>query len=404
MAKYKLKDLCEFITDGTHQTPEYCEKGGIKFLSSKDVVNQKINWDNVKYIPKSLHEKLYKRLSPRKDDILLAKNGTTGVAAIVDREDIFDVYVSLAVLRPLDIVYPKYLLYAINSQITKRQFDAGLKGVGVPNLHLSVIRETSINVVPKEKQKKICNILDKIKLIIDLENQKLNDLDYLIQSRFVELFGDAVYNDKKWETDTVKNLCKEIYGGGTPSKAHPEYYKDGDIPWVSAKDMKTDVLKDSQIKINQLGVDNSTARLVPVNSVIMVIRSGILKHTLPVAVNKVPITVNQDLKVFIPGERILTRFLAVQFKMQEKDILSGVRAVTADNIEFNSLKQRRMIVPPIDLQQKYLMFLERIDKSKFVIHKFLYCTTHNTKSIIKPRPNTKESGKIRGGKPHADEF
>ena len=135
--------------------------------------------------------------------------------------------------------------------------------------------------------------------------------------------------------------------------------------------MKTDVLKDSQIKINQLGVDNSTARLVPVNSVIMVIRSGILKHTLPVAVNKVPITVNQDLKVFIPGERILTRFLAVQFKMQEKDILSGVRAVTADNIEFNSLKQRRMIVPPIDLQQKYLMFLERIDKSKFEVQKSL---------------------------------
>lgn len=209
MAKYKLKDLCEFITDGTHQTPEYCEKGGIKFLSSKDVVNQKINWDNVKYIPKSLHEKLYKRLSPRKDDILLAKNGTTGVAAIVDREDIFDVYVSLAVLRPLDIVYPKYLLYAINSQITKRQFDAGLKGVGVPNLHLSVIRETSINVVPKEKQKKICNILDKIKLIIDLENQKLNDLDYLIQSRFVELFGDLKSNNKRWPIVGF-NECADI--------------------------------------------------------------------------------------------------------------------------------------------------------------------------------------------------
>ena len=48
--------------------------------------------------------------------------------------------------------------------------------------------------------------------------------------------------------------------------------------------------------------------MVPVNSVIMVIRSGILKHTLPVAINAVPITVNQDLKVFIPSERILTRF------------------------------------------------------------------------------------------------
>lgn len=215
----------------------------------------------------------------------------------------------------------------------------------------------------------------------------------------------AVYNDKKWETDTVKNLCKEIYGGGTPSKAHPEYYKDGDIPWVSAKDMKTDVLKDSQIKINQLGVDNSTARLIPVNSVIMVIRSGILKHTLPVAVNKVPITVNQDLKVFIPGERILTRFLAVQFKMQEKDILSGVRAVTADNIEFNSLKQRRMIVPPIDLQQKYLMFLE-LNRQIEVCHPQISILHHpQYKEYNKTKTKYQRIRKNKGGgKPHADEF
>ena len=296
------------------------------------------------------------------------------------------------VLKPKEEIDVDYLCYSlmfykvdgmINAATRKKLTQTAMKKMKIP------LR----NIV---EQKKIVQQLNKIIEIREKAKKELNLLDNLIQARFVELFGDAVYNDKKWETDTVKNLCKEIYGGGTPSKAHPEYYKDGDIPWVSAKDMKTDVLKDSQIKINQLGVDNSTARLVPVNSVIMVIRSGILKHTLPVAVNKVPITVNQDLKVFIPGERILTRFLAVQFKMQEKDILSGVRAVTADNIEFNSLKQRRMIVPPIDLQQKYLMFLERIDKSKFVIHKFLYCTTHNTKSIIKPRPNTKESGKIRG--------
>ena len=84
MAKYKLDDLCEFITDGTHQTPEYCEEGGVIFLSSKDVTERKINWDDVKHIPDSLHEKLYKRLRPQKNDILLAKNGTTGVAAIVD--------------------------------------------------------------------------------------------------------------------------------------------------------------------------------------------------------------------------------------------------------------------------------------------------------------------------------
>ena len=296
------------------------------------------------------------------------------------------------VLKPKEEIDVDYLCYSLMFY----KVDGMINGATRKKLTQTAMKKMKIPLSNIVEQKKIVQQLNKIIEIREKAKKELNLLDNLIQARFVELFGDAVYNDKKWETDTVKNLCKEIYGGGTPSKAHPEYYKDGDIPWVSAKDMKTDVLKDSQIKINQLGVDNSTARLVPVNSVIMVIRSGILKHTLPVAVNKVPITVNQDLKVFIPGERILTRFLAVQFKMQEKDILSGVRAVTADNIEFNSLKQRRMIVPPIDLQQKYLMFLERIDKSKFVIHKFLYCITHNTKSIIKPRPNTKESGKIRG--------
>lgn len=296
------------------------------------------------------------------------------------------------VLKPKEEIDVDYLCYSLMFY----KVDGMINGATRKKLTQTAMKKMKIPLRNIVEQKKIVQQLNKIIEIREKAKKELNLLDNLIQARFVELFGDAVYNDKKWETDTVKNLCKEIYGGGTPSKAHPEYYKDGDIPWVSAKDMKTDVLKDSQIKINQLGVDNSTARLVPVNSVIMVIRSGILKHTLPVAVNKVPITVNQDLKVFIPGERILTRFLAVQFKMQEKDILSGVRAVTADNIEFNSLKQRRMIVPPIDLQQKYLMFLERIDKSKFVIHKFLYCTTHNTKSIIKPRLNTKESGKNKG--------
>ena len=262
-----------------------------------------------------------------------------------------------------DEICNEYLYWYLKSK--KEYLNSLGRGATFKEISKKIVENIEIKLPEIEQQRKIVNKLKEVDKIIQQRKCQSRLLDGMVQARFVELFGDAVYNDKKWETDTVKNLCKEIYGGGTPSKAHPEYYKDGDIPWVSAKDMKTDVLKDSQIKINQLGVDNSTARLVPVNSVIMVIRSGILKHTLPIAVNKVPITVNQDLKVFIPGERILTRFLAVQFKMQEKDILSGVRAVTADNIEFNSLKQRRMIVPPIDLQQKYLMFLERIDKSGF---------------------------------------
>jgi len=267
----------------------------------------------------------------------------------------------------LSLVIPEYLYYFLRSK--KEKFAKDGVGGAQPNISAGYLKKIEMELPSLDEQKVIVGILDKISDIGCKRRFELQSLDDLIKARFVELFGDAIHNDKGWETDTVEKLCKEIYGGGTPSKSHPEYYEDGDIPWVSSKDMKTDVLTDSQIKINQLGVDNSTAHMVPINSVIMVIRSGILKHTLPVAINAVPITVNQDLKVFIPNERVLTRFLSVQFKMHEKDILSGVRAVTADNIEFNSLKQRELIVPPIELQQEYVTFLEQIDKSKFSVIK-----------------------------------
>ena len=263
----------------------------------------------------------------------------------------------------------RYFMYYLKSRHFKQQLFREITGSAQLNYGPSHLKKMSIPLINIKKQDEIIACMDVIQSITEMCKQELKKYDELIKARFVEMFGDAIYNDKGWETDEVEKLCKEIYGGGTPSKLHPEYYEDGDIPWISSKDMKTDVLTDSQIKINQLGVDNSTARMVPINSVIMVIRSGILKHTLPVAINAVPITVNQDLKVFIPNERVLTRFLAVQFKMHEKNILSGVRTVTADNIEFNSLKQRKLIVPPIELQQEYVSFLEQIDKSKLMFQK-----------------------------------
>ena len=148
-----LQDVCEPIKDGTHQTPTYTEnmEKGFKFLSSKDVVSGKIDWSKVKYIPKELHEELYSRIKPQRGDLLLAKNGTTGVAAIVETDEVFDIYVSLAILRPVDI-NSVYLWGAVNSMETKRQFDGALKGIGVPNLHLGEIKKTRIVVPPIQIQ------------------------------------------------------------------------------------------------------------------------------------------------------------------------------------------------------------------------------------------------------------
>ena len=278
-----------------------------------------------------------------------------------DKVIVSPLYVVFKVAECLD---QRYLLHYLKSDIALTLIKANASGSVRDNLKLSVLQEFPINLRSIGEQRKIADDLDRVDHLMQLYQYEIATLDDLVKSRFIELFGDPVINDKGWVTDSVEKLCKEIYGGGTPSKLHPEYYENGNIPWVSSKDMKTDILVDSQIHINEDGVANSTVRMVPENSVIMVIRSGILKHTLPVAINAVPITVNQDLKVFIPGSRVITRFLAYQFKMLESDILSGVRAVTADNIEFDSLKKRKLIVPPMELQQQFAVFVAQVDKSK----------------------------------------
>jgi len=159
-----LQDVCEPIKDGTHQTPTYTEDtiNGYKFLSSKDVTSGRVDWNHLKYIPEELHNELYKRISPSKGDILLAKNGTTGVAAIVDRDEVFDIYVSLALLRPLGMVTSEYLCAAVNSIETKHQFDSSLKGIGVPNLHLGEIKKTKIVVPPIEAQEKFADFVKQV--------------------------------------------------------------------------------------------------------------------------------------------------------------------------------------------------------------------------------------------------
>ena len=247
--------------------------------------------------------------------------------------------------------------------------------------HFKWLKELQIPLPPLAEQKHITAILDKTQKIIAEHKQMLQKYDTLIKSRFIEMFGDPVTNPKKWKTEGITEVCENIYGGGTPSKSKPEYY-DGDIPWISPKDMKSLFIKDSQDHISQIAVENSSAKIIPSNSILMVIRSGILKHTLPVALNQVEVTVNQDMKAFIPNKKINPVFLLFYFKGIEKDVLSGVRAVTADNIDFNHFKQRKIILPPITLQNDFATFVQQIDKSKFAVQKSLEKTETLYKSLM----------------------
>ena len=368
--EYKLSELFDLQMGKTPSRNNhiYWNTGDNKWISIGDLSESNIYITETKEHISDLAVRESGIKAIPENTVVMSFKLSIGKTAITTQE----MYSNEAIMAFIDkktiTVLPEYLYYLLSGQDWNKGTNNAVMG---KTLNKATLSERKIYIRSLEEQKKIVDILNGIKQIIDKYKSQLNKLDTLIKARFVEMFGDATNNNKDWETASVESVCQEILGGGTSSKAHPEYYEGGDIPWVSSKDMKADVLYDSQIRINKLGVENSAARMVPVNSVIMVIRSGILKHSLPVAINAVPLTVNQDLKVFVPGDRIITRFMATQFKMQEKKILAGVRAVTADNIEFNSLKQRLLIIPPIELQNEFVSFAEQVDKSKVIAIFFL---------------------------------
>ncbi len=187
-----IEDVCSLVKDGTHQTPQYTEdrEEGFKFLSSKDVMSQKIDWTDIKYISAELHEKLYATIKPQRNDILMSKNGVNyGVAAVNDTDEVFDIYVSLALLRPKEIIDPVFFRCVINNPETKRQFDSSIKGIGVPNLHLGEIKKTKIFLPPMELQNEFVAFVEQVDKSKVAVQKSLDESQQLFDSLMQRYFG-----------------------------------------------------------------------------------------------------------------------------------------------------------------------------------------------------------------------
>lgn len=150
-----LGTILNKLTDGTHKTPKYANTG-VKFVSVKDMSGGILYLDNTKYITLEEHNELYSRCNPERGDILLSKVGTTGVPAIVDTDETFSLFVSVALLKmDAECVYNKYLYYVIYSPLVQKQAAENTRGVGNKNWVLDAIGNTVIPLPPLAEQKRI---------------------------------------------------------------------------------------------------------------------------------------------------------------------------------------------------------------------------------------------------------
>ena len=292
--------------------------------------------------------------------VTVAARGTIGFAAI--RNEPFLPVVRLITIVPeLEKVTPQYLLYALKNYKPKSS------GTSIPQLTVPEIKRYSFNLVGLNEQKRISGILDKLFNIVEKRNIELLEYDKLIKARFVEMFGDINTNDRKWEYEPLGNLCT-IVRGSSPRPI--EKFLGGDIPWIKigdATDGEYIFLNSTKEHIIQDGVKKS--RLVKSGSLIFAncgVSLGFARIiTFDGCIHDGWLAM-EDI-----DERLDKIFLLQSLNQMTEHFRDIAPAGTQPNLNTTIMKAYKQVIPPIDLQKKFISFMEQVDKSKVVVQKAL---------------------------------
>lgn len=144
-------------------------------------------------------------------------------------------------------------------------------------------------------------------------------------------------------------------GGGTPSKAVADFWE-GSIPWVSSKDVKQYYIEDTELHISSVAVTESATNIIQKNSVVMVMRSGVLKHTFPVSIIQVDAAINQDIKSITLVLSVNEHYLMTFLYAHNKKILASCAkdGTTVQSVEYTQLQKYPVPIPPV-LEQEHIV-------------------------------------------------
>lgn len=162
-----------------------------------------------------------------------------------------------------------------------------------------------------------------------------------------------------WGVKKLKH-CGIFFGGGTPTKDRLDFWS-GTIPWVSPKDMKAALIEETEDHITEDAVLESATQIVPPGAIVMVVRSGILKHSIPVGMCAKPMAINQDMKAIVAAPSVDPEFLLYLITGCQRQFLAMWRkqGATVESIEHEFFANTQIPVPPLGVQKTMVAFLRR---------------------------------------------
>ncbi|WP_351077899.1 restriction endonuclease subunit S [Shewanella sp. CAL98-MNA-CIBAN-0140] len=170
----RIGDIAFVVTDGTHKTPTYTDSG-IRFVSAKDISTGKLSFSDCKFISHDEHIQLITRCKPELGDLLVSKSGSIGTVVIVDDNDDFSLFESLALIKfSQTLLIPGYFRLALQNAC-HQMTDEHIRGVAVKHLHLNVIRGMRVPLPPLNEQYRIVAKVDELMALCDQLKARLTD-------------------------------------------------------------------------------------------------------------------------------------------------------------------------------------------------------------------------------------
>ena len=246
----------------------------------------------------------------------------------------------------------------------------GARNHGLLNIAPNDFFDTALILPPsREEQELIGLFFARLDNLITLHQRKYDKLVIFKKSMLEKMFpkdGESVpeirfagFTDP-WEQRKLSEVA--TFGGGhTPPMADPDNYEDGYVLWVTSQDVKSNYLDRTTTQITEKGAKELT--LYPAGSLVMVTRSGILRHTLPVAELRKPSTVNQDIRVILPQGECCGEWLLQFFISHNKELLLefGKTGTTVESVDFGKIKDMLLYMPSTVEQQQIGDFFAKLD-------------------------------------------
>lgn len=302
-------------------------------------------------------------------DVLFAKMQDTLKVVMIDKQNVNNIYsTGFFVIEPKDNVKSKFLYWLFNSNSFNEQKDKNCKGATQKALNNEGLSKITIKKLPSlEEQEEIIKKLDKIKEIIDIRKKQTEELDELIKSQFVDMFGNPIENSKNFTIKKLGNICK-IYRGASPRPINT--YLNGTVPWIKIGDAtKGDgiYLNNTKEKITEEGAKKS--RLIK--------KGGLIFANCGVSLGFARIIkfdgcIHDGWLAFENYEEVLNPIFFLQsLNFCTKHFRAIAPDGTQPNLNTDIMKNYMQIVPDMKRQLEFAEFVKKTDKQKFEIQKSL---------------------------------